>query len=108
MSQHEALCVTTHERGNGTVEITWVVPFAWSPIVPQTYVSPAEGGAELDGEVYPCEVTYYPQFGESFTLDRIREGSLAALLLAGEYGEPEEGELCDAVDAHLDGWEGDR
>ena len=100
MSRHEALLVTTHLRGNGEVEVTWVVPFDWSPIVRATLECPEEGGAELDGEVYPCEVTYYPQFGDAFTLDRIQEGSIAATLLEGEYGQPEEGELWAAVGAH--------
>jgi len=100
---YEAECVTTHERGQGEVEITWVVPYSWSKPVPATYWSPAEGGAELDGEVYPCEVTYYPSLGEPFTIDRIQEGSLLALHLMGEYGIPSQDDMCDAVNENEEG-----
>jgi len=102
---YEAELVKTHSNGGGEVEITWVVNYDWSPLRPATHLSPGEGGAELDGEVYPCEVTYYPAEGDIFTIDRIQEGSLLALLLVGKYGPPDEVELWEAVWQHEEGLE---
>jgi len=79
------------------VEITWEGTYAWSTPRTATYLSPAEGGIELDEEPRPVTVTYYPHEGEELTIDRIQYGSIMHHLLVAKHGLPPEDDQWEAA-----------
>jgi len=54
MVTHYATLATEPVDG---VEIVWEVPYSWSRPRPATYLDPAEGGLELDGDPQVVKVT---------------------------------------------------
>jgi len=86
--------VTTPIEG---VEITWCVPFDWTPPTTGTYDTPPEGGLELDGDPHPVCVTYYPIGMEEYTIDHIDKGSILGILLVEKYGTPSERECLEGI-----------
>ena len=91
MTKKNDVATLTTEVDDAWVEIDWDIPYMWSRPRPATLENPEEGGAELDGDVVPSEITFYPS-----KISIPVNCPKMATLLKKHYG-PDDDDCWDAV-----------